>query len=298
MKDKKTKPYVKSPMNYIGNKYKLLDKLFEHFPKDTDCFVDLFCGGCDVAVNYELPSIKITYANDINYHIIELYEYLQRNDICEIRDYIHSQIVKFQLCKMNEQGFIEYRNWYNKSNNRSPIDLFLLTCYSFNRQIRFNNNHEYNSSFGKDRYYYREIYEDGLIAFHQLLNNHNINFSKQDFVDFDYSILDKYSNSFIYCDPPYRLGCAAYNDGKRGFRGWSENDDRTLLYILNELTNYGTRFALSNVIEHKGETNDILIEWIKKYDYNLIPMNYNYDNCNYQAKNKEFKTKEVLITNY
>lgn len=138
--------------------------------------------------------------------------------------------------------------------------------------------------------------EDNLIKFKKEITN--INFSKEDFINFDYSILDKYPNSFIYCDPPYRLGCAAYNDGKRGFRGWSEKDDKDLLHILDELSTFGTRFALSNVIEHKGETNDVLIEWVKKNGYNVIPMNYNYNNCNYQAKNKEFKTKEVLITNY
>ena len=28
--------------------------------------------------------------------------------------------------------------------------IFILVCYSFNYQMRFNNNHQYNSSFGKE----------------------------------------------------------------------------------------------------------------------------------------------------
>ena len=36
--------YFKSPMNYMGNKYKLLKQLIPLCPKDIDIFVDMFCG--------------------------------------------------------------------------------------------------------------------------------------------------------------------------------------------------------------------------------------------------------------
>ena len=283
-------------MNYVGNKHKLLDKLFEYFPKDTDCFVDLFCGGCDVSINYKPLNLKTVYANDINYHVIAIYECLKINSIDIILSHLYGRRDQYNLSKTNEQSFKEFRDWFNAEKMKFPLDLFLLMCYSFNNQMRFNNKHEYNSSFGRNRSEFNSTIEDNLIKFKKEITN--INFSKEDFINFDYSILDKYPNSFIYCDPPYRLGCAAYNDGKRGFRGWSEKDDKDLLHILDELSTFGTRFALSNVIEHKGETNDVLIEWVKKNGYNVIPMNYNYNNCNYQAKNREYKTKEVLITNY
>ena len=38
---------------------------------------------------------------------------------------------------------------YNKQKN--PTDLFVLIAYSFNHQIRFNNSHEFNNPFGRER---------------------------------------------------------------------------------------------------------------------------------------------------
>lgn len=43
--------YVKSPMNYIGNKYRIIDQITKFFPKDINVMADLFCGGCDVTIN-------------------------------------------------------------------------------------------------------------------------------------------------------------------------------------------------------------------------------------------------------
>lgn len=290
-------------MNYTGNKYKLLPKLYQYFPEDVDCFLDLFCGGCDVCANYSSPNLQKVYANDINYHVIEIYQCLQsitqynfEHGIDIIMDHLNARIRQYELSKTNEEGFKAFRNEYNKSNMPVPLDLFLLMCYSFNNQMRFNNKHKYNSSFGRNKSEFNNNIKDNLIKFTEAIGN--IEFFKQDFKDFDYSLLDNYSNCFVYTDPPYSLGCATYNDGRRGFKGWHSSDDIMLFGILDGLSSKGIKFALSNVIEHKGQTNELLANWIKANDYNLVPINYNYDNCNYQAKNKNYTTKEVLITNY
>ena len=62
------------------------------------------------------------------------------------------------------------------------------------------------------------------------------------------------------------------------------------------MNNKGIKFALSNVLEHKGEKNELLIEWSKKYTTHFLSMNYN--NSNYQSTASKSKTVEVLITNY
>ena len=41
---------IESPINYMGSKYKLLDRLIPLFPK-ADTFVDLFAGGGSVYMN-------------------------------------------------------------------------------------------------------------------------------------------------------------------------------------------------------------------------------------------------------
>ena len=34
--------YIKSPLNYVGGKYKLLPQILPLFPKNIDTFIDLF----------------------------------------------------------------------------------------------------------------------------------------------------------------------------------------------------------------------------------------------------------------
>ncbi len=100
----------------------------------------------------------------------------------------------------------------------------------------------------------------------------------------------------MYCDPPYLITTGSYNDGKRGFKGWSEKEEVELLHLLDDLNSKNIKFALSNVLEHKGKVNTILLEWSKKY--NVYDLNMSYSNSNYQTKNKDKATREVLITNY
>jgi DNA adenine methylase len=125
---------------------------------------------------------------------------------------------------------------------------------------------------------------------------HNVEFSSIDFVDFDYDVLKE--GDFLYADPPYLITCGSYNDGKRGFRGWGEDDEKTLYVILDRMNSKGVKFALSNVASHKGTTNEILSDWVMDNGYTMHHVDFNYDNCNYQSKNKENKTDEVLIINY
>ncbi|MDK7859437.1 DNA adenine methylase, partial [Klebsiella pneumoniae] len=45
------KEYIKSPLNYIGGKYRILNQIMPLFPKDIKTFVDLFSGGGNVGIN-------------------------------------------------------------------------------------------------------------------------------------------------------------------------------------------------------------------------------------------------------
>ena len=66
--------------------------------------------------------------------------------------------------------------------------------------------------------------------------------------------------------------------------------------MLDKIDKAGIKFALSNVLESKGKSNDALKEWAKKYNVNYLDSNY--CNCNYMRKDRESKDIEVLITNY
>lgn len=279
--------YIKSPINYAGGKYRLLKKIIPIFPDKIHNFVDLFGGAFNVGINVDAEHVIY---NDIINYLPELFEYWSNTDLKEINNYIDKTIEENGLSPTNTDTFLTFREKYNKE--KDIRNLFILVCYSFNYQMRFNNNHQYNSSFGKEASTMNDSIRSNLNRFVEKLHNGNYTFINKNFVDFDFSDFDE--NDFVYCDCPYSLGTGVYQDGKRGFNGWSKEDDKKLFKILDDLNTKGVRFALSNVFENKGMRNEELIEWSKKYK--VYHFNMNYNGSNYQRK--ENKSDEVLIVNY
>lgn len=278
--------YLKSPMNYIGNKYRLLNQIIPLLPT-TNRFVDLFAGGLDVAINHKADEI---YCNDINYHLIDIYKVFQSTDFDSLVLKLDNTIKKYGLSKTNSEGYQDFRNYYNKS-DRDPIDLYLLMNYGFNYQLRFNSKHEFNNPFGKERSSFNLSIRNRLSKFMKTIKNYH--FTSADFRKFDYSVLKE--GDLIYCDPPYTISTGSYNDGKRGFNGWQMQDDIDLTNILDSLSERGVSFAMSNVLFHRGKTNAVLSQWAKKYT--VHDLNYNYNNSSYHLTSKNSETREVLITN-
>lgn len=284
------KKYIKSPMNYIGGKYKLLPQLLALFPKNIATFVDMFAGSFTVTANVKAERY---ICNDINYKIVEMARLLMLADIDEVLGRVHAKIGEFGLSKTNAEGYRRFRDFYNADGN--PIDLFTLSCFSFNYQFRFNNRLEYNNPFGANRSCYSQTTEKNLIAFAAEMKKKDIVFYARDFRSLDLSRLRE--GDFVYCDPPYIITTGTYNDGNRGFKDWKEKEERDLLALLDEVNAQGARFALSNMFRRMGKNNEILVEWAKKYNVHCIKSDYS--NCNYQLKDKtNADSVEVLVTNY
>ena len=277
-------------MNYIGGKYKLLPQLIELFPRPIDTFVDLFAGSFTVTANVKANNY---ICNDINYKVVELVRTLCYADIEVVLARIHDKIKEYGLSKTNEEGYKQFREFYNLNNN--PIDLFTLSCFSFNYQFRFNNQLEYNNPFGRNRSQYSMATEKNLIAFVEEMKQRKIEFYSRDFRKLSTAHLG--NNDFVYCDPPYLITTGSYNDGNRGFKDWKEQEEKDLLEWLDKVDSQGAKFALSNMLYHLGKDNEILIEWAKKYHVHYIDSDYS--NCNYQLKDKSnANSVEVVITNY
>lgn len=283
------KKYIKSPLNYTGGKYKILDKIIPKFPSKINTFVDLFSGGFNVGINVNANRI---ICNDNISYLIELYKYIKETETEELILKIRKIINKYELNKIKKERYLELRNEYNLS--KKPVLLFVLICFSFNHQLRFNNSHQFNAPFGKNRSEYNIRIEENLKVFSETLKQKEIIFISLDFLNVDLSELGK--EDFVYCDPPYLISSASYNDGNRGFKNWTEKEEKELLELLDILNAKNVKFALSNVLYHKGQENKILAEWSQKYKIHYIDSNYS--NCNYQLKNKENKSIEVLVTNY
>lgn len=281
--------FIKSPLNYTGGKYKILEHIIPSFPLGIHNFVDLFAGGLNVGINVQADTI---YVNDQITYLIDMFTYFRDADLGELLKNIKARIAEYGLTDTNAEGYLELRKEYNKS--KKILDLFILTCFSFNHQIRFNSKHEFNTSFGKERSSYNTSIERNLIHFVKALHEKNIVFSNVDFTAFDFTVLNP--GDLVYCDPPYLITTGSYNDGKRGFKDWTEVEETQLLKLLDDLNEKGVYFALSNVFCHKGNTNELLIEWSKKYNVHYIDKSYS--NCSYHFKDRNTKTVEVLVTNF
>lgn len=281
-----TKTLAKSPLNYVGGKYKLLPQILPLFPRDINTFVDVFAGGGNVAVNVDA---KYTVINDKQAEVIALLEYLYSRDINELLTELDGIIEEYGLSKTNAEGFSRLRTDYNNG-RRSEMMFYALVTHAFNNQIRFNGKGEYNMPFGKNRSSFNPKLRERFIEFHETLDRRSAYFDSVDFRNINYEELG--ANDLVYCDPPYLISTAAYNE--QG--GWTTQDEKDLLALLDELNERGVRFALSNVLTHKGNVNEILTEWSRKYTVHKL--NYNYANCNYQTKQSAGDTLEVLVTNY
>lgn len=278
--------YVKSPLNYTGGKYKLLPQLLELFPKQVNTFVDLFAGGGDVSVN--IKAEKVVF-NDLMWQVPEMLQEFKKIGVEESLRKIDGYISSYDLSKENKEGYLALRELYNKGKS-DPLMLYTLICYSFNNQIRFNNKGAYNMPFGKDRSSFNPTLREKFITFVQRLQSMEIQFSSKDFRELDLDTLGE--NDFVYCDPPYLITVASYNENG----GWGEQAERDLLAKLDTLDKAGVKFGLSNVFESKGKENIILKEWAKGYTVHYL--DHTYSNCSYHKKDKQSKDIEVFITNY
>ena len=170
--------------------------------------------------------------------------------------------------------------------------LYTLVSYSFNYQFRFNNNMKFNNPFGRNRSHFSKRMENNLIKFTNKLHQTNAEFVDYYFNKLNFDNLDH--KSFVYADPPYLITTGSYNDGNRGFVNWTETQEKQLYDLLDNLSKNKIRFALSNVLEHKGMKNELLIQWSQKY--NVHHLNYSYSNSSHNTTH--LGSDEVLITNY
>lgn len=297
--------FVKSPLNYTGGKHKLLPQITKLFPNDIKTFYDLFSGGANVGIN---ATAKNIICIEKNRYVVNLLKLIQNDNFEDLNQKVVDIIDDFGLSQSyikgydhygvdsssglgqyNKEAFLKLRNEFNKEKTR--IDLLLvLILYSFNNQIRFNSKGDFNLPVGKRDY--NGSSRKNVAAFNQISNEKKVAFKSCDFRDVEKMSLVK--DDFVYLDPPYLLGLASYNE----MGGWTEKDEKDLYALLTRLDRKGIRFALSNVLEHKGDVNEIMKNWAEKYKYNVHKLDYHYNNSNYHTTAKKNKTIEVLITNY
>lgn len=280
-----TEILFESPLNYIGSKAKVVSSIKNHMPECYGAFCDVFGGGFNVGINMETE--RIIY-NDINYFVTDLIKSFRDTDTYEFLLYVRRMINKFGLEKANIEAYQAARAYYNSlpQCKRDPRLLFTVILYGYQQQIRFNGSHDFNNPVGM-RWFNDKVLEK-LISFSRVIKEKHVEFSSDDYKSVIESLQGDY---FVYLDPPYKLTTGSYNDGKRGFNGWNENQESELLCFVDKLNKDGIRFMLSYVITHRGKTNENLLAWVKKNNYKTIQLG---DVIGISGSRRQ----EVLIVNY
>lgn len=298
------KDVTRSPFFYVGDKYKLMPQLLKLFPKNIDNYYEPFCGGGSSFINVIANKYIL---NDIDNYMIKMHNMLNlyaytpemfftaveniekeynlsasyRQDIVPSK--LKEQYKKTFFAKYNKPGFDRMRLDFNKNKTSMEL-LYVMLIYGFNRMLRFNSKGDFNLPVGNVDLNKNVI--DSLDNYFRFCQNNELHFSCLDFRDF-FKMYDFKQNDFIYLDPPYLISNSEYN------KIWTEKDEIDLLNILDQLNAKGVRFAISNLLESKGITNKIFIEWAKKYKVYDVDSNY----INYHD-NSTKNSKEVLVTNY
>ena len=294
-----------SPLNYTGGKERILPFLLDLFPKDIGCFYDMFCGGLNVSLNVESKSVV---ANDINTRLMGIFRAVAAYDDFEsLNDRIHGIIranrlhsddgsdslidgIDVSAGTVNAEGYASLRDSYNATSD--PVELLVLLFYSFSNQMRFNRQFKFNMPIGKSCYNFKNMTE--LKEMHRTIRERGFRFTSGSFTDFDVSQFNK--GDFVYCDPPYLITTATYNESNNDESGWNDDDERRLYAFLDSVNDAGVRFGLSNAVQTNGRINTILNDWMGKYS--VFHPDIRYSNANYHRKNKGGDTTmEVYVTN-
>lgn len=265
---------INPPFNYTGSKYKLLNQILPLFDYSRKFFFDVFLGGGSVAYNV-LDKYELVYANDIISELVKIHEGLvfDSESFLEKTKEICSKIIDKSI-------YYEIRKIFNE--HREPECLYALILTCTNNMIRFNNDFEFNQTYGDRNYNISTIKKIKEFLLY-LDNRKNIKFQSKDFGE-----IKPMNDCFYYLDPPYLNTQAGYNCY------WSSENENKLYDFVHEInSSTNSSFALSGVFNYNGKTSELLNKLSS--DFKMIELNHNYDGVSRIGKKE---VSEVLIVNY
>ena len=308
--------YLKSPLNYTGNKYRVFGQIEPFFPEHTGTFVDLFCGGATVGINVNADKVIFI---DKNNRVISLLKFLATENFDSLLKALLKKVHEYNLsCSyeskyssfynaarprnknnglkaFNNKGFTKLKNDYNKLSDKDSKEanllLYLLLVYGFNNDLRFNSFGEYNLPCGKTDLNKNNV--EKIKRFNEKANKSNFVFVSGDFRD--KKIQKAIMNAdFLYADPPYLITDAVYNECS----GWSIEDENELISFLKLCNKNSLPFVLSNVLskDNNNIINKPLDDFIKsEKTLRVVDIDYHYRSSSYNKKNRDANEKEIIV---
>lgn len=295
----------RSPLFYVGDKYKLITEIKTHFPDNIGRLIEPFVGGGSVFMNVDANEFLL---NDIDSFVIAIHKmlcsYVDREeeffkeffDIVKkynlslsykentVPKELKESFPKTYFAKYNKEAYSRLRDDFNKGGKQEIMQLYALLIYGFNRMLRFNKKGDFNLPVGNVDF--NQNTYNAIVDYFTLLKDKNVVWYNEDFRVFLNNI-DYREDDLIYLDPPYLITFSEYN------KLWNEETERELLNLIDDLNKRNIKFAISNVTHYKGKVNNLFLDWSKHY--NSFPIKSNYISFN---DNTVKNFNEVLVTNF
>lgn len=295
----------RSPLFYVGDKYKLITEIKTHFPDNIGRLIEPFVGGGSVFMNVDANEFLL---NDIDSFVIAIHKmlcsYVDREeeffkeffDIVKkynlslsykentVPKELKESFPKTYFAKYNKEAYSQLRDDFNKGGKQDIMQLYALLIYGFNRMLRFNKKGDFNLPVGNVDF--NQNTYNAIVDYFTLLKEKNTVWYNEDFRVFLNNI-DYREDDLVYLDPPYLITFSEYN------KLWNEETERELLNLIDDLNKRNIKFAISNVTHYKGKVNNLFLDWSKHY--NSFPIKSNYISFN---DNTVKNFNEVLVTNF
>jgi site-specific DNA-adenine methylase len=287
---------MKSPFNWVGNKYKFIDQINEKVKnKKYDMVVDLFMGSGNIILNLECES-RLWIGNDYQRLIPMVFSRMMGEPLFG-KDEIDSILLANGRFSTKE-SYYNFREHWNKKYLANAFDrdfiletaLLLKMCS--NSMVRFNGDGVFNQGFrglGNDTEFFKQSMLDGVLEQINLLlvylKGKKFKFISKNFTEYKEQ---ESSNRLLILDPPYSLG----DKGVYNIDFSKEKSDQ----LLNLISNTKNDFIYFNYLEHGDFEFSELKQLIKEKNFNVQDIGDNNVSAGQGGKIKKY-VKEVMVSN-
>lgn len=180
-------------IKWTGSKRSQASQIASYMPRKIKVYYEPFCGG--LSMGYFLLknrwAIEDYFISDICPDLITLWKYVQTSP----KELIQSYKENWTKLSKDTEHYYEVRDRFNKY--RDPQDFLFLSRTCINGLIRFNKNHEFNSSLHLKR--------QGILpaTMGEIILEWNKLLQKVNFHCGDYREIDPTIDDWCYLDPPY-----------------------------------------------------------------------------------------------
>jgi site-specific DNA-adenine methylase len=286
--------YIKSPFNWVGNKYKYLDtvnELIKH--KKYNNVYELFLGSGNLILNLQCDANSFIGSDKVKlvpkvYNEIPKYTYT----LIEVENILN----KFNRFSSKEDYYL-FRDYWNQKylNDVFDKEFIIETCLLLkmcsNSMVRFNPKEGYfNQGFrglGNKKEFFTDtmkgIVVDGLNELSNRLQEKQFTFINKNFSEYQ----DENADNLLILDPPYILRQDMYDTD------FTKELDIKLLDLIRNTKN---DFIYFNYLQRDGVPHKELIDLIEEKGFSVI--NINNKTLAGQGRSQNIReVTEVIVTN-